>query len=155
VDSAWVQWRLAVALDSMGESGEALELIERALAVDPLAPPFTHSRTIIVRNLRRKLAEASAAEAGRLYERLARSGEADDEAHLTMARHHAACGGYDAALRLLEAVAVLFPACRDAWVELARVARLVGREEQARAAELEAMMLGEGGAAASGSIATA
>lgn len=155
IDSAWVNWRLACALDSLGEPDQALEFVERALLIDPLATPFTHSRGIILRSLRGKLAAANAADAGRFYERLARAGEADDEAHLTMARHHAASGKNDAALRLLEALTVLSPACRDAWVELARVARLAGREDQARVAELEAMMLGEGAPAASGNVATA
>jgi hypothetical protein len=46
---------------------------------------------------------------------------------------------------LLEALTILSPGNPEVWTEYARVARLAGREELARAAEVEAALRPEGG----------
>jgi tetratricopeptide (TPR) repeat protein len=145
VRSAWAQWRLGIALDQADSPERALPLVEAALAVDPLAPPFLYSRAVVVGRLRKKLLAAAPAEAPALYQLLTAGGDADEECHLAMARHFAAAGDQVAALRLLEALTILSPGNPEVWTEYARVARLAGREELARAAEVEAALRPEGG----------
>ena len=142
--SAFLLWRLAVLSDTLGEPDVALRFVLEAQAVDPLALPFRHSREIIVKKLRRRLLGCEEPEqVPALYEQLARAGEADEDCHLAMARHHAARAEWTAAVRLLEAVTLLWPASRAAWEGLACAARATGQERLAREAEVAAASTGE------------
>ena len=69
---------------------------------------------------------ADDADIPRLYTLLVEAGEADLEAHLAMVRFAVATGQLERARSLAEAVTTLFPAAREAWEALARVARAQG-----------------------------
>jgi hypothetical protein len=117
--SAWLLWRQAIVLDQSRSPELALPFIDEAIALDPLVPPFHESRTIIVRNLRRKLLGCEVPEELReLYAVLQQSSEADEECHLAMAKTSAEGGMVEEALRILEALTVLSPACSEGWAEL-------------------------------------
>jgi hypothetical protein len=144
VGSAFLLWRLAVLSDTLGEPDVALRYVLEAQAVDPLALPFRRSREIIVKKLRWRLRDCAEPEqVSALYEQLVRAGEADEDSHLAMARHHAARAEWTAAVRLLEAVTLLWPGSRAAWEALARAARATDQERLAREAEAAAASTGE------------
>jgi len=145
ITSAHVLWLLAVTNDYLGEVEEAFRLITEAVTVDPMEPSIEKSFIIITDRIRRMLIDPDRDPADestpRLHDMLVQAGKADELVHVAMARHLEAVGKPDEALRLLDAVLLLSPACRDAWVVKAIVAKNVGREEEALAAEAEAMAL--------------
>ena len=69
---------------------------------------------------------------------LVQAGRADELVHIAMARHLAEVGKGDDAMKLLDAVLLLSPACRDAWVARSMVAKKLGLIDEAVAAEAEA-----------------
>lgn len=94
----------------------------RALLADPARPPGEPSTP-------------------RLYALLLRTGEADVPCHLAMARHLADSGKHEEALRLLDAVTLLAPASRDAWLARAAFERARGDEAAAASCEVQAAAL--------------
>lgn len=142
LDSAYLCWVIAIALDEMGELEMAWKQIEKAMAADPLALPVRHSFEVIAGRVRAALAapgrDAADASTPRLYDLLVQAGEADLGAHLAMARYELATGRVADARERAVAVTKLYPASREAWKLLADVARAQGDEVTAASAELEA-----------------
>ena len=62
-----------------------------------------------------------------------------------MARHLAEVGKGDDALALLDAVVLLSPACRDAWVVKSILAKNLGHHEEAAVAHAQAIACEGGG----------
>lgn len=149
VRSAHVLWLLAITNDYLGEVEEAFRLIMEAITVDPMEPNIEKSFTIITDRIRRVLIDSERDIADestpRLHGMLVSAGKADELVHVAMARYLEAVGQGVEALKLLDAVLLLSPACRDAWVVKAIVAKNLGREEEALAAEAEAAALDGGG----------
>jgi hypothetical protein len=147
INSACLAWLRAIVTDLRGDPLQALHLIEEALAVDPIAPPFLNSRAVIVRRLREALCrpdrEAADPETLTLWNTLAHAGAADDSCHLALVRHHVAKGNDLEALRLLDAVTTLSPASVEAWAMKAQVATRLGDIPLASEASAEAAALGE------------
>ena len=145
VRSAHVLWLLAVTSDYLGEVEEAFRFIMEAMTVDPMEPNIEKSFGIITDRLRRALIDPERDLADestpRLHDMLVQAGKADELVHVAMARHLEAVGKPDEALKLLDAVLLLSPGCRDAWVVKAIVAKNAGREEEALAAQAEAAAL--------------
>ena len=145
IDSPYLLWCMAIAFDNNGDLEMAFQHISEAMKKDPLAMPVRHSFDIIANRLRAALAdderEANDASTPRLYELLARAGEADVHAHLAMVRYQLATGKVDDAAVLVDAVTRLWPASEDAWAAKAAVARAAGDEEAATKAEIEAAAL--------------
>ena len=145
LESAHLLWALAVAADYSGELEMAFDYIVRAIEKDPLAPPFRNSFELIARRLRAALAAPERARddasTPRLYELLARAGEADVASHLAMARHLAATGAPEKATELARAVVLLYPAAREAWLCAAELARAQGDAEAATRYGAEAALL--------------
>jgi hypothetical protein len=77
----------------------------------------------------------------RLYELLLGAGEADVPSHLAMARWLIAAGRRDEARRILEAVTLLAPASRDAWLAKGALALASGDEEEAVRCDAQASAL--------------
>jgi len=145
IESGFVSWRLSVVFDTLEEYELAFKHVQEALRLDPFAPPFRSSFGIIVGRMRNAIL---AAEPGttdflveRLYKLLVRAGEGNDAVHVAMARDLNARGESELALRLVDAVTVLSPGCRDAWLARAAICRTMGDGEAARAAEIEAAAL--------------
>lgn len=145
IRSGHVSWLLAIVSDYLDDLPLALRHVEEALECDPISPSFHRSFEIVTDRIRRTLADPGRPPddplTPRLYELLARLGEADVPSHLAMARFQAHRGEAEAALRLVEAVTVLFPGQREPWLLKAALARNLGREPQAREAEFEAAAL--------------
>jgi len=143
--SAYVHYVLAGALDRMGNLEMAFDELKKAVQADPLALPVRHAFQDVAARLRAALADparaADDADVPRLYTLLVEAGEADLEAHLTMVRFAVAKGQLDRARTLAEAVATLFPASREAWEALARVARAQGDLALATRADAEAALV--------------
>lgn len=141
--SAHVIWALAVVNDYLGDLGEALKHIMEAIRMDPLEPAITRSFDIITDKLRHALIDAERDPSDEttpgLYAVLVQADRADDMVHVAMARHLDAVGKAAEAMKLLDAVVLLSPACRDAWLLKAAVARNLGLVEEAVAAEVEAV----------------
>ena len=146
VVSAYVHYVLSGLLDRMGKLEMAFDELKKAVAADPLALPVRHAFHDVAARLRAALADparaADDADVPRLYKVLVEAGEADLEAHLAMVRFAGATAQLERARALAEAITVLFPAAREAWEALARVARAQGDGARAAAAEAEAAMLG-------------
>jgi tetratricopeptide (TPR) repeat protein len=146
VASAYVLWVLAGALDRQGKLEMAFDELRKALEADPLAMPLRSSFHDVAARLRAALSDPSRAEddadVPRLYTLLAEAGEADLDAHLTMVRFAVATAQLDRARSLAEAVTTLFPAAREAWEALARVARAQGDVARATKADAEAAVAG-------------
>lgn len=144
--SAYVHYVLAGALDRMGKLEMAFDELKKAVQADPLALPVRSAFQDVAARLRAALADparaADDADIPRLYTLLVEAGEADLEAHLTMVRFAVATAQLDRARALAEAVTVLFPAAREAWEALARVARAQGDAAVASKAEAEAAVAG-------------
>lgn len=138
LQSAWLRWALAAALDNQGETEMALIEIQAALQLDPGSPDTHRSFGIIARRLQRELHELEVSDPNvpRVYGLLRDAGALDVDAHLFMARHHAAVGQVAEARALVEALCLLAPSSREVWLERARLARQAG--ELAAAAEFEA-----------------
>ena len=143
--SAYVHYVLAGALDRMGKLEMAFDELKKALRADPLALPVRHAFQDVASRLRAALADPTRApddaDIPRLYALLVEAGEADLEAHLTMVRFAVASAQLERARSLAEAVTTLFPAAREAWEALARVARAQGDVSLATKAEAEAALV--------------
>jgi tetratricopeptide (TPR) repeat protein len=144
-DSAYLAWGLAVATDYLGELEMAFTTIWESVAKDPLNPAAQRSFEIIADHIRSSLADASRApddpSTPRLYRLLLEAGEADVASHLAMARHLAHAGEHEAALRIVDAVTLLAPASRDAWLQKAAFARAAGEDSVADECEAQAATL--------------
>lgn len=136
--SAWAAWGMAVCLDHLGELVMAFETIQTSMRLDPLSPTTLRSFEVITRRLREAVINAEPADASiaKLYALLLASDEADVPTHLATVRHLTTTGHLDRAAALAEAVTVLAPSSRDAWLARAHVARL--RRDDASAANFEA-----------------
>lgn len=143
--SAYVHYVLAGALDRMGKLEMAFDELKKAIRADPLALPVRHAFQDVASRLRAALADPTRApddaDIPRLYALLVEAGEADLEAHLTMVRFAVASAQLERARSLAEAVTTLFPAAREAWEALARVARAQGDVSLATKAEAEAALV--------------
>ena len=142
--SAYAHFVLAGALDRSGKLEMAFEEIKKAVEADPLALPVRHAFESVAARLRAALADparaADDADVPRLYKLLVEAGQADLEAHLAMVRFAVATAQLDLARSLADAVTTLFPAAREAWEALARVARAQG--DVAAAAKADAELAG-------------
>jgi hypothetical protein len=145
LDSAYLVWGVAVTCDYLGELDVAFTAISESIAKDPLNPAAQHSFNIIASHIRDSLANPSRASddpsTPRLYRLLLEAGEADVASHLAMARHLAHAGDREAAQRIVDAVTLLAPASRDAWVQKAALARAGDDEVLARECEAQAVAL--------------
>ena len=141
--SAYLHFVLAGALDRMGKLEMAFDELKRAVQADPLALPVRNAFQDVAARLRAALADparaADDADIPRLYTLLVEAGEADLGAHLTMVRFALATAQLERARTLSEAVTTLFPAVREAWEALARVARAQGDAATAAKADAEAV----------------
>ena len=146
VTSAYVHYMLSGLLDRMGKLEMAFDELKKAVRADPLALPVRHAFQDVAARLRTALADPARAADDeaipRLYTLLVEAGEADLEAHLAMVRFAMATTQLERARALAEAVATLFPAAREAWEALARVARGQGDVARATAADAEAAGVG-------------
>jgi tetratricopeptide (TPR) repeat protein len=144
--SAYVHYVLAGALERLGKLEMAFDELKKAVRADPLALPVRHAFQDVAARLRAALADparaADDADIPRLYTVLVEAGEADLEAHLTMVRFAVATAQLERARVLAEAVTTLFPAAREGFEALARVARAQGDLARAAQAEAEAAMAG-------------
>ncbi len=142
VESAHVAWAIAVAYDNLGELEMAFTTITEAVNQDPLNPGGHRSFDIITSHMRAALADENRApddpSTPRLYEMLVGAGEADVPSHLAMARHLAHTGKHAEAMKMLNAVTLLSPVSRDAWLQKASLARTIGNAELAMQCEAEA-----------------
>jgi tetratricopeptide (TPR) repeat protein len=142
VDSAYLRYVLAQALELKGELEMAFDEIKKAMKLDPLALPIRHAFQELASRIRASLTDPARAvedpEVPRLYRVLLEAGEADLLAHLAMVRFELATGELRKARERVEAVTRLFPAHREAWLLLAQVARAQGEGEAALKAETEA-----------------
>ncbi len=145
VVSAYVHYTLAGALDRLGKLEMAFDELKKAVQADPLALPVRHAFQDVAARLRAALADptrtADDADIPRLYTLLVEAGEADLEAHLTMVRFAVATAQLERARTLAQAVTTLFPAAREAWEALARVARAQGDAVLAAKADAEAALV--------------
>ena len=146
VTSAYVHYVLAGALDRLGNLEMAFDELKKAVKADPLALPVRHSFEDVAARLRAALADPARApedaDVPRLYGLLVEAGKADLESHLAMVRFAVATAQLERARVLAEALTTLFPAAREAWEALARVARAQGDLARATAAEAEAGLVG-------------
>jgi len=142
VESAYLRYVLAQALDHHGELEMAFDEIKKAMKLDPLALPIRHAFQELAGRIRASLTHPNRAaddpEVPRLYTLLLEAGEADLPAHLTMVRFELATGRLAEARARVEAVTRLFPAHREAWALLAQVARAQGETDVAAKADTEA-----------------
>ncbi len=148
IRSAHLTWTIGVIHDYRQEPEPAFARLQDALSMDPFALPFRHSFELISSRIRAALrAPERAADdpsTPKLWELLARVGQADDGAHVAIGRHHLATGNDLEAMRILDAVTTLFPACKDAWALKAAVAAKLGDHQLAERAASEAAVLGAG-----------
>lgn len=148
VASPHLTWLLAVLSDYAGEPEAAFKFITEAVVMDPLEPNIQKSFDIIVDKLRRMLIDPDRdltdESTPRLHAMLVEAGKADELVHLAMARHLTEVGRGEDAMKLVEAVLLLSPACRDAWVVKATLAKKLGLIDEAIAAEAEASALDGG-----------
>jgi tetratricopeptide (TPR) repeat protein len=147
--SAHISWVRAVLFDYLGELEQAFRLAMEAITLDPVEPNYEKSFCIIVDKLRRALLDPERDPADestpRLHAMLVQAGKADDLVHVALARHLAEVGKGEEALTVLDAVVRLSPVCGDAWTVKAVIARDLGREEEALAAQAEAAACDGGG----------
>jgi tetratricopeptide (TPR) repeat protein len=143
--SAYLDWGIAVASDFMGEFEMAFDSIRESVAKDPFNPAAQHSFDIIAGHIRAALTEPGRAaddpSTPRLYRLLLAAGEADVSCHVAMARHLARAGQPAEAMRVLDAVTLLAPVSRDAWLQKAALARALGDEPLAGECEGQAAAL--------------
>lgn len=142
MESAYLRFVLAQALDHHGEVEMAFDEIKKAMKLDPLALPIRHAFQDLASKIRASLAHPNRAaddpEVPRLYTVLLEAGEADLPAHLAMVRFELTTGKLAEARARVEAVTRLFPADREAWALLAQVARAQGENDVAVKADTEA-----------------
>lgn len=146
VDSPFLTWKLAVAIDGLGELEEALRYAIRAVRLDPFSLPFIHSQKVIARRVRDALTDegwsAMAPETARLYGMLLQIGEATPPCHVVMSKHYSEQGRLEEARKLLDAASLLFPGSEDVWLAKARTFRALGDDGAAREAEAVAAACG-------------
>lgn len=146
VISPHLQWLLAVVHDQLGDREAAFSYITTAISMDPLSIACRHSFSVITAHIRADLRspERSADDAStpKLWELLARSGEADDETHVVMARYQFAKGNTVEAQRILDCLTTLNPACKEGWALKSIVAAKLGDQRLAEQAAAEAAVLG-------------
>lgn len=144
--SGYFAWGLCVALDNLGEHEMAMELAVEALNLDALCPSFQRSFEVVANNLRRSLSDperrADDPSSPRIYQQLLDAGEADVPCHLAMARHLSNSGDHAGAMRLLDAVTLLAPISRDAWLAKEAAALAAGDAELAARCAAEAAAIG-------------
>jgi len=142
LDSAYLTWGIAVTSDYLGELDVAFTTISESLAKDPLNPAAQNSFDVIASHIRAALADPQRApddaSTARLYQLLLEAGEADVASHLAMARHLAHAGKPAEAMRILEAVTLLAPSSRDAWLQKAGLAHSLGQDDLAAECETQA-----------------
>ena len=141
--SAYLHFVLAGALDRMGKLDMAFDELKKAVQADPLALPVRNAFQDVAARLRAALADparaADDADIPRIYGVLVEAGQADLETHLVMVRFALATAELERARTLAEAITTLFPAAREAWEVLARVARAQGDGATAAKADAEAV----------------
>jgi tetratricopeptide (TPR) repeat protein len=146
MESAYLNWRMAIALDGGSELEDALRYAMRAVSIDPFSVPFIHTRKVIARRVREALSDIgwseTAPETPRLYSMLLEIGEATAGCHVAMAGYHAAQGRPDDARKLLDAAATLFPSEEVVWAAKARILSALGDLDGAREAEAIASACG-------------
>lgn len=146
--SAHVTWALAVVNDYLGEVEEAFRFISEAVRLDPLEPNIMRSFDIVTGHIRHILLSPDRDPADestpRLHAMLVEAGEADEVVHLALVRHLGEVGKDAEAMKLVDAVVLLAPGCRDAWATKAMLAKNLGLLEDAIAAEAEAAALDGG-----------
>jgi len=144
--SGHLAWGLCVALDNLGEHEMAMTMAIEALNLDPLCPSFQRSFEVVANNLRRALSDPARAaddpSTPRIYQQLLAAGEADVPSHLAMARHLSHAGNHEGALGLLNAVTLLAPISRDAWLAREAAALAAGEVELAARCAAEAVAIG-------------
>jgi tetratricopeptide (TPR) repeat protein len=145
LDSAYLAWGIAVTSDYLGELEVAFNTICESVAKDPLNPASQHSFEVVAGHIRTTLADPARApddpSTPRLYQLLLGAGEADVACHVAMARHLAHEGKTAEAMQLLDAVTLLAPVSRDAWLQKAALARTLGQDEVAAECEGQAAAL--------------
>jgi hypothetical protein len=148
VESAQVSWLLAITCDYQGQLEEGFRYITEAVRMDPLEPNIEKSFGIITDRIRRTLIDPDRdltdESTPRLHGMLVEAGKADELVHLALARHLAEVGKGGEAMKLIEAVLLLSPCFRDAWVVKAMLAKKLGLVEESIAAEAEASALDGG-----------
>jgi hypothetical protein len=125
IDSPHLAWLRAIVEDNRGDYEAALGSVQRAIALDPVAPPFRHSFKVIVSHIRESLGvdrKPSALPVPKLWALLVRAGEADDGVHLALVRHHIEHKELADAARVLQALTTLSPANTEAWALMLDVA---------------------------------
>lgn len=147
IRSGHVAWGLAIACDYLGDLEAAMQHINEALELDPLAVPVRRSFEVITRRIREELLRPSRAaddeSTPRLYEILVQAQATDDEAvHLIQARYLLTTGDLAAAQKLADAVVTIFPTSASAWTLRAELALAAGEHEAAALARAEAAALG-------------
>lgn len=147
LSSGFVEWGLAIASDQLGELEMAYDHIVNAVRHDPLHTGYQNSFNVIMNHLRAALADPDRSEddpsTPKLYGMLIAAGEADVPSHLSMSRHLAATGRHDEAIKLLDAVLLLAPVSRDAWLQKAALARTMGNPALATTCEAEAASIAQ------------
>lgn len=144
VRSPHLWWMEAFVLELLGRTEEAYRAIVEAARLDPLDPEIQKRLAGLAWALRHALADESRSPVDpstpRLYALLQETGESDVPCHLAMASHLAETGRAGEALRLVEAVLLVAPASRDAWLARGRLARAAG--DEATVARCEAALAG-------------
>ena len=144
--SAYVTWLGAILADRAGQLESAFKLVEEALVADPVAPPYVHSRNVILERMRRELSRGDRDDADastpRLWALLAHAGSADVSCHLKLAAYHAATGALAEAASVVHAVVLLNPDSPEAWAARSLVERRLGRDADADRSAAEAARLG-------------
>lgn len=133
VESAAVEWGVAIVADALGDFESAFHHIERSIALDPLDSQVNHSYEVIADHARGALRFAveheKPADIEVVYKLLARVGEADLESHLLYARYLLQADRAEEAIALLEAVVTLYPRAKAAWDLLGVAAEVAGKRE--------------------------
>jgi tetratricopeptide (TPR) repeat protein len=145
LESAYLAWGIAVASDYLGELDMAFTTIWQSIARDPLNPAAQNAFNVIANHIRAALDDPQRApddsSTPRLYQLLLEAGEADVASHLAMARHLAHAGKAHEAMRVLDAVTLLAPASRDAWLQKTGLARSLGQDDVGLECEAQAAAL--------------
>ncbi|MCM2332953.1 MAG: hypothetical protein NDI82_03290 [Anaeromyxobacteraceae bacterium] len=130
VRSPHVAWMEATALELLDRHEEAYRAAVEAARLDPLSVTIQEQFARLAWARRHALAEPSRdpldESTPRLYALLQETGESDVPCHLAMARHLEATGLGAEAARLVEAVLLVAPASKEAWLERSRLARASG-----------------------------